>query len=190
MLRKGEIRPDEVTFLFWFNCSMTLTLAALLAGVAPLTAMYFHEPLVAPVMLSSIFGFVADGLALQHRSVMGRDLRFQALATVDSGMSLLHFVTTLGVAAVTHDVWAIVTGYVVSKGVGAALTVAVSKWRPGPPKWLPGAGPLFAFGANVSAYNLSVFVALNIAAVLIGGFFRTGPPRPVQSRPSRCRCFR
>jgi PST family polysaccharide transporter len=171
LLRKGEVRSEEVTFLFWFNCAMTFTLAGLLAGASPLTAMYFHEPLVAPVMLLSIFGFVADGLALQHRSVMGRDLRFQALATIDSCVTFLQFAATLCVAVVTHDVWAIVAGFVVSKVLGAGLTVAVSKWWPGPPRRLPDARHLFVFGANVSAYNLSVFVALNIAAVVIGRFF-------------------
>ena len=171
LLRKGEVLPEEVTFLFWFNCAMTLSLAALLVGAAPLTAMYFHEPLVASVMLVSLIGFVFDGLALQHRSVMGRDLRFQALATVDSCATFVQFAATLAIAVVTHDVWAIVAGYVFSRVFGAVLTVAVSKWRPGPPKWLPRAQTLFTFGANVSAYNLSVFVSLNIAAVLIGKHF-------------------
>ena len=171
LLRKGEIRPNEVTFLFWFNCAMTLVLAALLAGVAPLTAMYFREPSVAPLMWVSLIGFIADGLALQHRSVMARDLRFQALATIDSATAFLQFAVTLGLAMMTHSVWAFVAGYSCSKVVGAGLTVAVGKWRPGPPRWLPDAGPLFAFGANVLAYNLSVFVSLNIAAILIGRYF-------------------
>ncbi len=171
LLRKGEIRPDEVTFLFWFNCAMTLLLASLIGAAAPLSAMYFHEPLVVPVMLVALLGFVADGLALQHRSVMGRDLRFEALATIDALLTLVQFAATLGVAAITHDVWAIVTGYVASNMLGALLTVTVSQWKPGPPRWLPEARELFAFGANVSVYGLSAFVSHNIAAVLIGRYF-------------------
>jgi len=171
LLRKGEVRPEEATFLFWFNCAMTLGLAALLALAAPLTAMYFREPLVAAVMLVSLVGFVADGLALQHRSLMGRDLRFQALASIDSGVTLVQFVATFAMALVTHDVWAIVAGFVASKLLGAGLTVVVSRWRPGPPRWLPGARSLFAFGANLSIYTVSVFVSLNIASVLIGRYF-------------------
>ena len=171
LLRKGEIRPEEVTFLFWFNCAMTLFLASLIGAAAPLSSMYFHEPMVAPVMLVSLLGFVADGVALQHRSVMSRDLRFQALATIDAAITLVQFAAALGVAAITHDVWAIVTGYVVSNLLGAVLTVTVSQWRPGPPRWLPEARALFVFGANVSVYGLSVFISHNIAAVLIGRFF-------------------
>jgi PST family polysaccharide transporter len=171
LLRKGEIRPEEVSFLFWFNSAMTLALAILLGAAAPLVAMYFHEPQVAPVMLVSLVGFTIDGMALQHRSVMSRDLRFEAVATLDSGVIFLQFAATLGVALVTHDVWAIVAGYLVSKLLGAGLTVVVSKWRPGPPRWLPDTRALFAFGANVLIYNLSVFVSLNIPAVLIGKFF-------------------
>ena len=171
LLRKGEIRPDEVTFLFWFNGAMTLVLAVFLAVAAPLTALYFRQPQVTLVMLVSLIGFIADGLSLQHRSVMTRDLRFQTLASVDSGVTLLQFAVTLLVAAAAHNVWAIVAGYVFAKAFGAHLTMVASKWRPGPPKWLPEARPLFVFGANVLAYNLSIFVSLNIAAVLIGRYF-------------------
>jgi len=171
LLRKGEIRAAEVSFLFWFNCAMTAVLAAVLALAAPLTASYFHEPQVAPVMLVSLAGFVADGLALQHRSVMVRDLRFQALAAIDSAVTFAQFIATLGVAAVTRDVWAIVVGYVAAKVLGAVAIVIASQWRPGPPRWAPASGALFAFGANVSIYNLSVFVSLNIAGVLIGRHF-------------------
>jgi len=171
LMRKGEVHPAEVTFLFWFNCATTLVLALVIAAAAPLTGIFFHEPMVAPVMLVSLIGFVAGGLSLQHRSLLSRELRFQALAAIDAGALLIQFVVTLVVAMLTHDVWAIVAGNVVSGLVGGALCAAVSRWRPGPPRLIPEARALFAFGANTSVYSLSVFAANNVAALLIGRVF-------------------
>ncbi len=171
LLRKGDIHPEEVTFLFWFNLATTLALAAAIAAVSPLAALFFHEPKVAPIMLASLIGFVTGGLCLQHRGLLTRDLRFADLAAIDSGVLLIQFTLTLAVAALTHDVWAIVAGSVASSLAGALLAVRVSGWRPGPPRWLPQANSLLAFGANTSVYALSIFVSNNIATFLIGRLF-------------------
>lgn len=171
LMRKGEVRPEEVTFLFWFNTATTLGLAAIIAALAPMASLFFHEPMVAPVILASLVGFVLGGLSMQHRSLMNRDLRFRELATIDAFALLVQFVVMLVAAFMTHDVWAIVAGYLASSLVGAGLYVKASGWRPGAPRWLPEARSVFAFGANTSIYSLSVFAANNVAALLIGRLF-------------------
>ncbi len=175
LLRKGDIRPAEISFLFWFNAAATVALTVLIALAAPLAAIFFGEPMVAPVMLASLVGFAAGGLSLQHRSVMIRDLRFDEMAVIDGCTILLQFAVTLAVAVVTHDVWAIVAGSVAAGLLGAGLNIVVSRWKPGPPQWLPEARTLFAFGANTSLYAFSIFAANNVAAILIGRLFGPAP---------------
>ena len=99
---------------------------------------------------------------------MGRDLRFGRWRPSISAVAV-QFAATLGVAAITHDVWAIVSGFV-DRTCSARLTVAVSQWRPGPRDGCR-TQELFGFGANVSVYSLSAFVSHNIAAILIGRYF-------------------
>ena len=171
LMRKGEVAPEEVNFLFWFNGVTTIGLGAVIAAAAPLSTLFFHEPMVAPVLLVSLIGFVAGGVSMQHRSLLTRDLRFQTLAAIDAIALLAQFAVTLAVALVTHDVWAIVAGNVVASLLGGLLCVAASRWRPGALRWLPEAGSLFAFGAHTSVYSLSVFAANNVAALLVGRVF-------------------
>lgn len=171
LMRKGEVAPEEVNFLFWFNGATTIVLGAVIAAAAPLSSLFFHEPMVAPVLLVSLIGFVAGGLTLQHRSLLTRDLKFQTLAAIDALALLVQFAVTLSLALATHNVWAIVAGNVVASLLGGLLCVAASRWRPGAPRWLPQGRSLFAFGAHASVYSLSVFAANNVAALLVGRVF-------------------
>ncbi len=168
ILRKGHVSPQEVSFLFWFNMFTTLTLSILLAIASPFAGIFFHQPSVTWIILVSLIGFVIGGVSLQHRSLLSRDLRFKELAAIDSFTLLLQFVITLVLAAIRHDVWAIVIGSVCSGAVNGLLTVTVSRWVPSRPKLIAEAKAIFSFGANTSIFALCVFVSTNIVSILIG----------------------
>jgi len=84
LMRRGAISQEEVSFLFWFNLLTTFVLAVLLAASSPFVATFFHQPVVAKVILLSLIGFVLTGISLQHRMLLSRDLRFTELAVIDS----------------------------------------------------------------------------------------------------------
>ncbi len=167
LMRKGEIAPAEVNLLFWFNALSTLLLTGLIALLAPAIAGYYGEPEVAPVILVSLIGFAAGGLAMQHRGLLSRDLRFADIAVIDSITTFVQFAATLGLAILWRDVWALVVGPVIGSVVSAALNVRYSRWRPGRPKMVPGAREMVAFGLNSLVYSMSVFVSNNVTTVLI-----------------------
>jgi len=168
LMRRGTISQEEVSFLFWFNLLTTIVLAALLAASSPFVADFFHQPIVAQVMLLSLIGFVLTGVSLQHRMLLSRDLRFTDLAVIDSVAITVQFVATLVLAIKGYGVWAIVIGTICNAAVNSILCLALARWKPGPPRMVDDAKSIFAFGANTSIYSLSVFVSVNIMAVMIG----------------------
>ena len=168
LMRRGTISQEEVSFLFWFNLLTTIVLAALLAASSPFVADFFHQPIVAQVMLLSLIGFVLTGVSLQHRMLLSRDLRFTDLAVIDSVAITVQFVATLVLAIEGYGVWAIVIGTICNAAVNSILCLALARWKPGPPRMVDDAKSIFAFGANTSIYSLSVFVSVNIMAVMIG----------------------
>ncbi|HKQ09812.1 MAG TPA: lipopolysaccharide biosynthesis protein [Rhizomicrobium sp.] len=168
LMRRGTISQEEVSFLFWFNLLTTSVLAALLAASSPFVATFFHQPIVAKVILLSLIGFVLTGISLQHRMLLSRDLRFTELAVIDSVAISLQFVLTLVLAIKGYGVWAIVIGTICNAAANSILCVALTRWKPGPPRMIDDAKGILAFGANTSVYSLSVFVSVNIMAVLIG----------------------
>lgn len=171
LMRKGVVAAEEVNFLFWLNSAGTLILAAALAAAVPLVAAFFREPAVVAVMLVSLVGFVASGVALQPRALMMRELRFAELAIIDLTVLLLQLFVTLGAALVFHNVWAIVAGNLAASLAAAVAFFSRAGWRPGKPALVADAGSLLRFGANTTLFSLSVFISNNIAQVLIGRFF-------------------
>lgn len=168
LMRKGEVKPDEVNFLFWFNVSTTLALTLALSASAPLVGTFFNEPRLSAVIWLSLVTFAIGGLSLQHRGLLTRDLRFAQLALIDSISLIVQFAVTLTLAFLRHDVWAIVFGAMAGAVVGSAMTVLASRWRPGRPALIAEAGEIIRFGANASIYSLSVFASTNVTPLLIG----------------------
>ncbi|WP_207184963.1 lipopolysaccharide biosynthesis protein, partial [Rubrivivax gelatinosus] len=170
VLRKGVISQAELSLIFWFNAGMTILLSLLIAATAPLAARFFGEPAVLGVILVSLIAFLLSGLCAQHQALVNRELRFAVVAVADIVAVVAGFATTLAVALVTRDVWAIVYGNLVQTVCSAAIYVGASRWVPGRPRRHEELGDLLRFGANSSVYSISVFVSNNAAAVLIGHY--------------------
>jgi polysaccharide transporter, PST family len=168
VMRKGDISAEELTLLFWFNVATTLGLALIVATISPLASQFYREPVVMWVMLVSVVGFTASGLALQHRAMITRDLRFGTLTRIDITSNVVGFLVTLTLAYVRRDVWAIVFGNLAQSLVGAVQCTLASGWLPGRPRRSKEFRSILRFAANSSVYTVSVFLSNNAAPILIG----------------------
>jgi PST family polysaccharide transporter len=168
VLRKGSISQSELSLIFWFNAAATVALCAVIAAISPGAAVFYHEPIVQWVMLTSLIGFLATGVTLQHRAIVSRDLRFVAIAITDTICSIAGLVVTLALAVLWRDVWAIVWGTVIQALLSATIYVKLSNWRPQRFKRTEELASLLRFGGNTSVYSISVFVSQNISSILIG----------------------
>jgi len=175
ILRKGKIDPAEMSFLFWFNAAATIALAIILGAMAPFAARFYHEPIVEYVIYLSLVGFVIGGLSLQHRALMGRDLRFGSVAMIDSVALAIGFITTLVLAFLWGNVWAIVCGSVAQSISASILYVTRSGWTPGRPQKVENLSELLKFGANASIFSISTFLSNNGASILLGHFLGPVP---------------
>lgn len=175
MMRKAEIDPEELSFLFWLNAGLVTLVTALLAIAAPFAASFYHEPVVTWVILVSLIGFFVSGITQQHVALMNRNLRFGTVAIVDTAALIVGFATTLAIALVRRDVWAIVFGSLAQLIVASILFTVLSGWRPGKPQRPRELGALLKFGVNSSLYSISVFLSNNIAIILIGHFLGASP---------------
>jgi polysaccharide transporter, PST family len=168
LLRKGHVDPEEINFLFWFNIASTIFISVILALTAPITATFFHQPIVSTIILASLVGFAVSGFTMQHRAILNRNLRFADLAVIDSVSLMLQFVVTLVLAIDKLGVWAIVAGNVCYNLINGLLCVFRERWMPARPSLIPQMRALLAFGANSSVHALAVLVSTNITALLIG----------------------
>lgn len=170
VLRKKVISAEEISFIFWFNAAATVVLAVIVAALAPWAGEFYNEPIVQPIILVSLIGFLASGMAGQHRALLERELRFGSIAMAESVSLLAGFGVTLVLAIIYHNVWAIVIGTLAQSLSSSALLVWQSGWKPGRPRKLENPGSVLKFGMDTSIFSVSVFLSNNVPTLLIGHY--------------------
>jgi O-antigen/teichoic acid export membrane protein len=170
-VQRSTITHDQTSTLFWINLAVGTLLAALCALAAPVLVQFYGEPRLFAIAVSIGVAFVFNGAAIQHRTLLQRDLRFQTLAAIDILALIVTIGFAVGAAAAGAGYWAVVLmtiGVPVAGAIGAWLATG---WVPGPPRRRTGVRSLLWFGGTVTLNHVIVYIAYNIDKVLLGRFW-------------------
>jgi PST family polysaccharide transporter len=169
-IQRAEVNHAQISTLFCVNSAVGIGLAVLTAGLAPAVAWFYGEPRLTAVTLVSATAFIFGGLAIQHRALLKRHMRFAALAVIEV-MAVSAGVAAAVVAALLG------AGYwsLVFMPLASATTVAIgawtaSGWRPGWPCRCSGVRSMLAFGGNILGFDVINYFARNLDNVLVGRF--------------------
>jgi PST family polysaccharide transporter len=113
-------------------------------------------------------GFVVSGLTVQHWALLRRQMRFGAIAGMETAADLLSFGTAIGLAAYGAGYWALVAQRLVSPVLLMLGSWALCRWRPARPARTAGVRGLLEFGASVTGSGLAVAFSRSIDQILIG----------------------
>ena len=69
--------------LFWINVLVGVRLGLLAVVMAPVVAVFYHEPRLFGVTAVLATGFLFNAVGAQHAAMLQRQLRFTALATIN-----------------------------------------------------------------------------------------------------------
>jgi len=105
-------------------------LGAIIWLVAPVTAIYFHEPRAAAVVHVVAFRTMIAGLENIGIVNFRRDLRFRAQFAYDASPSIVSFVLTLISAAILRNYWALVIGIMSQQIATICLSYLIEPYRP------------------------------------------------------------
>jgi O-antigen/teichoic acid export membrane protein len=174
-IQRAEISHEQVSTLFWINIGVSLLISAVVAALAPGIAWFYHEPKLTWITLISAGGFIFGGLTAQHYALLTRQMRFGAMALVQTLPQLASALVGIGLALAGWGYWALVIMGIVG-GAGTALVSWIaSGWRPGLPSSSSGVGSMLAFGGHLTGSNLLNYLTRNADNVLIGRFLGPGP---------------
>jgi PST family polysaccharide transporter len=168
-----DLSHDQSTTLFWICASVSLLFAAILLMASPAIGDFYRDGRVTTVAAVSAATVFVGGMALQHSALINRHMKFREAAVADIGGLVATYGTTLVLAFLWHDYWALVAGTFVGACVQTLLTWVVQPFRPGQPRF-NGSGHLLRFGSDVAGFNLFNFIARNADTVLVGRFSGAG----------------
>jgi len=174
-IQRENITQKQVSNLFWINVGFSGLLALLTAGLAPLTARFYHDPRVTGIMLALALTFVLTGSTVQHQALLTRQMRFPALAIIDVSSSAFAFSVACIAAWFGMTYWSLVMQQLAISASVLAMTWIVSGWRPQLPAHNSGVMPLVKFGAHLSLADFVGQFSANTDSILLGRFYGAAP---------------
>ena len=167
-IQKANLTQAQVSALFWINAAAGSLLAVALVLAAPLLAAFYGQPELAPVARWLALGFVMSGLTVQHWALLRRQMRFAAIAGLETTADYAGYATAIGLALAGEGYWALVAQRLVTPGVLMIGSWIVCRWRPARPAAAPELGDLLRYGASVTGSGLATAVARSFDQVMIG----------------------
>jgi O-antigen/teichoic acid export membrane protein len=170
-VQRQDLTHEQASTMFWINVAVGVGLATAAAAMAPVLVVFFKEPRLLSITVVSAAAFLFNGLAVQHRALLNRAMRFVTVAKIE----LLAFAISAGIgmsmAALGYGYWALV-GMAVSNPLAAAAAFWMAiRWRPGRPRRGAGVRSLLQVGGVVSLHSIVIYLAYNADKILLGRFW-------------------
>jgi len=137
------------------------------AAAAPIAA-FFHEPALTKVVPVMALGFLVGAIRVVPSAVLVREMRFRAIARVETAEGLGMLVFTLGLALTGYGYWSLVVGTLLGRAVGATVALIASPLRMTVPPDIRGIAGSVRFGAWVAFSTLAWYVYTSADRLIVG----------------------
>ncbi|MEN9844966.1 MAG: hypothetical protein RIS36_113 [Pseudomonadota bacterium] len=123
-VQRSEVDADDLKTAVVLSLGSGCLIAAVLCGISPLAASFFHEVELNRIITVLSLGFIVDGVGVVSDGLLQRELRFREIVKVEA----LSFIVGLVIIGVTLGfvglgVWALVGGNLTMRVSKAALFV-------------------------------------------------------------------
>jgi O-antigen/teichoic acid export membrane protein len=172
-IQREDITHAQVSNLFWINLGVSCVAGMTMVITAPLIAWFFHQSEVAGISVTFAFGFLFEGLAVQHMALLNRQMRFKLASGIEVGAAAAGFLIGIVMALSGWGYWSLV-GATLSTSLMRLMAVWMAvPWRPKRPTRQSGTGPLVHFGADLTLVGILYAFARGSDGLLIGRFLGT-----------------
>jgi O-antigen/teichoic acid export membrane protein len=174
-IQRQSLTDDQISTVFWINVALGAFLTALAAAGGPLLAAFYKDPRLVWLTVASASVFFFNSLAIQHRSILNRTLRYTTNAKIEIWGATIGAAIAIGMAALGFGYWALICQNISLSLVQAAAAWIAVRWIPGRPRWTPEIRSLLRFGGTVTLNGFVVYVAYNAEKILLGRYWGAGP---------------
>jgi O-antigen/teichoic acid export membrane protein len=170
-IQRESLTSDLLSTLFWINLALGTVLTIAVAATSPFLVAFYKEPRLLWLTVASASVFLFNSLAVQHRALLNRAMRFTTTTKIDILSSTTGTIVAIGMAALKCGYWSLIGQNITIPIVAAVAFWIAMPWRPGKPKWRPELRSMLRFGGIVSLNNFVVYVGYNAEKILLGRFW-------------------
>lgn len=170
-VQRATVTEEQVSTLFWINMLVGALLGLLSVAMAPVIAAFYHEPRLLGVTAVLALGFVFNAAGVQHSVLLQRQMRFTALAIINTVGLIVGTAIAIGGAKAGYGYWALVAMTITVPLITTIGFWLTTTWVPGMPHRRVGIRSMMRFGGTLTFNGLVVYVASNFEKVLLGRFW-------------------
>lgn len=170
-VQRVTITEEQMSALFWINILVGGLLGILTAAMAPAIAAFYHEPRLFGVTLVLATAFILNSAGVQHGAILQREMRFTALAVINTVASIVGTAIAIGGAKAGFGYWALVAMAVASPLTGTVLFWLATPWVPGKPRRRSGIRSMMNYGGTLTLYGFIGYIATNFEKILLGRYW-------------------
>ena len=174
-VQKPRLTQREASSLFWLNVLAGLVIASLVALTAPLVGRFYGQPLVEHLLLAAAPVALISSFTAQHRALLTRQMRFGAIAIIETVAPIGSLAAGMACAFLWPGPWALYASFAALTLISSCGSVATARWMPSWPRRDPELRNMIHFGAGLTGFTLTNFVARNLDNILIGRVWGSGP---------------
>jgi O-antigen/teichoic acid export membrane protein len=169
-VQRQEVNEEQRASLFWLNVLVSIAISLIVVALSSLLAGLYGDPRLEPLIVLTASIFVLRALGQQVKMSAEKELRFQAVVTLDFVAALIGFVTAVLGALAGWGVYALA----VSGIVGAASATlfywlfVADGWRPALRLRFGDVRSFLGFGSAAVASNF-VNYFLRSVDIFLGG---------------------
>ncbi|MEM7808114.1 MAG: lipopolysaccharide biosynthesis protein [Planctomycetota bacterium] len=167
-VQRKEINHRQVSTLFWINVGLSIVVAGVVAGLAPVVAWWYGEPRLTLITLALAATLIFGGLCVQHRALLRRSMEYGRLARVE--ILSLTISLAVGIVAGWYGLgpWALVLMLAAGGAATFVLSFIESGWIPGRPGGLGEVREMLGFGGNLVGFSFVNYAGRNADNLIIG----------------------
>ncbi len=173
-IQRRTVTQEQISTLFWVNLLVGALLGFLTVALAPAVADFYHEPRLVAVTMVLGAGFLLNGAGIQHGAILQRQMRFTALAVINTASLIAGIAIAILGAIAGYGYWALVGMTVALPLTGTIGCWIAAAWVPKLPQKRTGIRSMLGFGGALTLNGLLAYLAYNLDKVLLGRFWGAG----------------
>ena len=167
-VQRKDVTHEQVSTLFWINVAVSLVLACITMAISPLVGLFYHDTRTTWIALASGALFLLGGFTAQHQALLGRHLRFRALAIIDVSSMACGVGAAILAAWYGWSYWSLVVLSGTTGLTNLVLVWILSPWRPGRPVRGAGVRSMLRFGSGMTLHSFVQYFQGSVDKVALG----------------------
>lgn len=165
------VTEEQISALFWVNILVGTLLGFFSSAMAPALAAFYHEPRLVAITAVLGSGFIFNAAGVQHSAILQRQMRYTALATINTTSLLVSITVGIIGALAGYGYWALVAMTITSPIIGTMGCWIATAWIPKRPQKQIGIRSMIRFGGALTLNGILAYAAFNLDKVLLGRFW-------------------